>query len=145
MTSWSRQAARERVYEVFVAGWASRTPLQLDNQAAFVPPAPTLAPAAPAAWARLAVRHLSSTQETIGQVGNRKWARIAVAVVQLFVQVGAATEAIDILTDAASDLLEGADLGDLHVFMVDTNEIGVTPTGWYQVNVNARFRYSQIH
>lgn len=130
--------AREKIYQRFVSdsGMTHLVNLTFDNDD-FQPPAGS-------DWMRLAVRHLASTQESLGGVGTRKFERIGSVVVQCFTPLDKGAAAGDNLATAARNVFEGKTFNPeaIHFFDCVVREIGPTGT-WYQVNVEAFFIYHE--
>jgi len=127
--------ARERVYQTWNTGWGATTTWARDN-INFTPPSNT-------SWARLSVRHLPSDVDSMGAVGDRKFLRTAMVLVQLFVPLDSNVQDADTLSTTARDLFEGKTLTPENLWFtaVDSREIGPTDDGWFQVNVEATFNY----
>ncbi len=126
------------LYQRFMTGWADRTPYCFDNEG-FDPPA--------AQWARLSVRALASSQETMGRKGNRKFARPALLTVQLFEPPGQGVSTLTDLGEAARALFEGCrfEPHDIRFNAVDVLTIGQVEGGrWWAVNVQGRLEYQDI-
>lgn len=129
-------AAREAIYQAFVDAWGATTAFTFDNEE-FEPPAD-------AAWARLAVRHNGSTQETLGRAGNRKFARFGSAFVQVFTPINQGAREADTLAKQAREVFEGVSLAGTTVRFYDVIVREVGPDGkWYQTNVEATFEYDE--
>lgn len=141
MISYTDTAAKERLTRAFVDAWGSTTPVQLDNEQPFLPPTPTAPPAAPAAWARCVVRSLDRRQATMGSAGGRRFDRIVLVIVQIFVQAGCGTELANQLADQAGAIFEGVEIDEIDCYKTDVLEIGADGKGWYQANVQTRARY----
>lgn len=132
--------AKQIIYAALTAGWIGDvdTTLTLDNDD-FDPPAKTL-------WGRGVVRHLGSSQETLGDTGNRKFERSGSLIVQLFAPLDKGTIPSDNQAEIVQGLFEGKTLvsGGDQVIFTDAviREIGPTEDG-YQTNVEAFFTYHE--
>lgn len=123
--------ARESLYQAFLTGWASATPLYFENE----DPGDQ-----DAAWVRFSVRHTDAIQDTLGKTGNRRFIRNGSIFVQIFVPINQGLAQSDTYATAARNILEGKTIDSIHIYGVTTTEIG--PDGeWYQVNVEAPFTY----
>jgi len=129
--------AREAIYATFVAAWGTTSALTLDGEA-FSPPAG-------APFVRLAVRHTGSQQESLGDVGNRKFNRVGSVFVQVFAPKDQGARVADQLAHAARAILEGTHFSgsDIRIFAAATRELGPDEDGYYQVNVEAAFDYTE--
>lgn len=96
-------------------------------------------------WARLAIRHLGSTQDTLGKQGNRKFERTGIAFVQVYVKADEGTKQSKELTQVVMDGFEGESITGTNVTFLDVipRETGVD-RGWFQTVVEANFRYFEL-
>lgn len=141
--------AREAIYKRFVEEWVSGsdplTPYALDNER-FDPPAGADGRGAP--WARCSVRNIDSGQHTLGRPGNRKFQRIALARVEIFVPPGSGRWDTDTYLMTAMSLFEGrpSPAGtNIEFYEVLPEEIGLIEDGrWDLSTVSARFDYEEI-
>ena len=129
--------SRTAVYEAFIAAWTpTGHELTFDNEA-FSPPVDV-------PWARLSVRQLASTQETLGRVGNRRFSRLAAAFAQIFVPIDEGTSIADNLATIARNAFEGTSLTGTTVRFQDVIVREIGPEGrWYNVTVEAQFEYDE--
>ena len=125
--------ARESIYEAFKVGWSGETPFYYDNEIAKMDDDP---------WVRLVVRHNKGDQETLGAVGNRKFERGGLVIVQVFVPLDLALARADELASLVQDIFEGKTIENVRFHGVLTREIG-PDTKWYQLNVEAPFYYNE--
>lgn len=141
--------AREAIYKRFVDEWISGgeplTPYTFDNET-FDPPKGDDGRGAP--WARCSVRTLDAGQQTLGRAGQRKFFRIALARVELFVPPGSGRWDTDTYMMAAKNLFEGRTSPgstSIRFFEVVPQEIGLIEDGrWDLSTVEARFNYEEI-
>lgn len=94
-------------------------------------------------WFRFSVRHIDGSQSSLGEVGSRRFNRIGLVTVQIFIPAGARglTQA-DKLGKMAVDAFEGKDVSGIWFRNVRLIEVG--PSGpWFQYNVLANFTYDQ--
>ncbi len=134
MTTFSE--AREAIYKEFLAAWPGTTPLTFDNEK-FTPPAES-------EWARLSVRHLTATQETLGSVGNRKFARFGLVFVQIFCPLNQGLTASDVLVIIAQSVFEGERITGTTIRFLDVNvqEQG-RDNDSFSIVVEANFEYDE--
>ena len=96
-------------------------------------------------WVRLTVRHFGGGQESLGDVGSRKYNRTGSVLVQVFVPQGeGGIRTADTLAHEARGLLEGKTLNSnsIRLFDAEIREIGPTE-GWFMVVVEARMEYTE--
>ncbi|UFK26767.1 structural protein [Roseobacter phage RDJL6] len=130
--------AREAIYQQFVNAWGSETPFTFDNED-FKPPKDE-------PWVRLVVRHEGGEQETLGPVGNRKFARTGRVLIQVFAVEDAGTDRTDELLTLARNAFEGVTLAGTTVRFhgVTVREVGSAPKEkWFQSIVDAPFEYDE--
>lgn len=99
-------AAREAVYGRFVTNWEAEwpdVPYVFDNEAAN----------AEDTWVRVSVRHLTSTQDTLGVPTARRWRRRALAFVQIFTPVNAGAGGADDYAETVRSTFEGTSFSGL--------------------------------
>lgn len=126
---------REAIYEAFIAGWAGYSPVCLDNEK-FTPPTASL-------WVRVSVRHLSSSQESMGGISNRRFERAGLIIVQVFAPLDAGGKTIDDAVQKVRDIFEGTRIiagGDVRVNALEVRELGPLE-GWNQTNAEAHLTY----
>lgn len=142
-TSTTFEEAKIAIAGKLVTFWNAATasaPLALPNED-FTPPKPgTNTP-----WARLAFRHNSSFQQTQGPVGCRKFERQASAFIQVFRPEDEGEENSAELVDLVLAEFEGARITGTTVCFLDVIPREVGPSGkWYQVTIEATFRYTEV-
>lgn len=94
-------------------------------------------------WVRLVVRSTARTQETLGQVGNRRFRATASVFVQVYTQVDTGVKQSDVLAKAAADVFDAVSFSGLDFQSAIVRETG--PSGrWYQSVVEAEFDYDEI-
>lgn len=135
--------AIEFISAQFVAAWPAASggvPIALDNEAH-----PELAGVD--TFAQLTIQHTASRQLTHGSVGTRRWLRMGVIYVRLWVAADRGRAPLAALCDAARSVFEGIDLGTgladaLTIEAGQTREVG--PDGQqYMAAVQFGFRYYQ--
>ena len=91
-------------------------------------------------WARVTVRHQTSTQETIGGPSCRKSLVEGLLTLQIFTPAGDGHVLADQIADTMVAALRAANASDLWFFQVRVNEIGQDGP-WFNSNLLADFRY----
>ena len=134
MTTLSQ--ANEAVMTRFLTNWGTTTPVVLDNEN------PINQPTLP--WVRAVIRGLENEQETLGTVGNRRFLRRAMLMIQVFTSLNIGSEAADLLVTTARNIFEGARFSGIWFFHGDVIPIGVTEDGVYQVNLEMKFNYEEV-
>lgn len=128
--------AREAIYQRFVDEWTGGEVYTFDNED-FTPPEN-------ANWARVAVRHLASTQETLGASGGRKFSRLGSVFVQIFTIQDTGTADVDTLSTRAREMFEGRGITGTTIRFYDVIVQETGPSGkWYQTTVEAQFEYDE--
>lgn len=136
-SSTTLDEAVQAILNLFVTNWGTTTPYQIENEN-FKPPST-------GSWVRVWLRHGPSAQVTLGQVGNRKFERDGSVLVNVFTNVGAGRGAGDALAKQVRAIFEGKRITDttIRFFQVPIQE--AAPDGkWYQTNVIADFRYTEV-
>ncbi len=129
--------ARDVIYKQFATDWGSTTAIAYQN-INYTPPNDG------SPWVRLNVIHITSTQASLGGVGDRRFRRRGVVVVQVFTKDGDATYNNDTYADKARGIFEGKKLSGVTFQNVGVETIGSDGFGWYQQNVRAEFWYDAI-
>ncbi len=133
--------ARNTIVSHFRTAWLAQTPpipeLQYDDVRADLPDGDE-------SWARIFVRHGSSSQVTIGKATQRRFRRIGLITIQVFTPAGGGLSLNDIYAKVAMDAFEGTSTGgDAIEFRdVSSQEVGVDGP-WFQTNVTATFVYDE--
>ena len=127
--------AAEAIYQSFETAWGATSALTFDNEE-FDPPDN-------APFVRLTVRHNGARQDTIGRATNRKFGRTGSVFVQIFTLANEGRANADNLAQTARAVFEGVTLSGTTLFFrnVIVREIGPGDGRWYQVNVEAEFKY----
>lgn len=129
--------AKQAMLLAFTTAWGTTTPVTIDNEehnnnAGVVP------------WVRVTIRHDLSTQETLGKVGNRKFARGGSVFVQVYVLGNEGTDEADTLSTTARNVFEGVSLAGTTVRFKDVIVRETGPSDkWYQTVVEAVFEYDE--
>lgn len=127
--------AREAVYSRFVTEWDDETDFVLGNE--------EFDTEGVNEYVRLSVRQTASRQTSMGQAGNRRFERRAIAFVQVFTT--GSDQRLDTLLQQAKDIFEGVSLAGstvsfLEVLARETGQDGKHNGGL----VEARFRYEEV-
>lgn len=139
--SLTRAQARDEILGLFKATWDSLPapvpPVAYDDNA----PPPTKGDQA---WARVTLLHNDGDQQTLGGIGNRRFNRLGVVIVQVFTPYGGGSTKADVLVPVARDAFEGKSTpGGVwfrHVREQDAGKSGQ----WQQTNVSAEYEYDEI-
>jgi hypothetical protein len=131
-------AARESLYTEFYNSFTGvpQARITFDNEK-FDPPEDV-------SWVRFAVRHFGGGQESLGDVGARKFNRTGAAFVQVFIPQDTGIRDADTLAQEARTVLEGKTLlsGAVRTFDSEIREIGLND-GYFMVVVETRFEYTE--
>jgi len=129
--------AREAIYQRFVDVWNDETVYTFDNEDFKTPKRDP--------WVRLVVRHEGAFQETLGQVGNRRFARVGRVLVQVFTAEDQGTSRSDELVMLATSAFEGVTLASSTVRFseVSFREVGAGDDKFFQALVDAPFEYDE--
>jgi hypothetical protein len=135
MTTYAQ--AREAIYQEFFDAWGSTTVFTFDNEK-FDPPKND-------SWVRLSVRHQAADQETLGKVGNRRFMRSGLAIVQVYIPIDGGMAAGDSLIALVKTAFEGKRLtgSTVRFFSTLAREIG-SDGKWFQINVETPFDFEEI-
>lgn len=95
------------------------------------------------AWARAHIQHNDGNQTTFGSVGGRRFRRIGIVTIQIFVPLQEGLTLSDALVKIAMDAFEGQHATlDTGVWFRNVRFREVGPDGpWFQANVLADFVY----
>lgn len=127
-------AAKESIIQQFVTDWGANSAYTIDNEE-FTPP--TNAP-----WVRVAVRHVASQQTSLGAVGNRKFDREGLVLIQVFGRLDRGTNAVDDLAEKALAIYEGKSIDKIWFTSTVIREVGPLE-GWYQISLDAQFTWTE--
>lgn len=149
MAITSNEEARDAILDKFKAAWDANAATHADGVVPpvewpnILPPDPPLS-AGNAPWARVVIKHNAGEQRSFGEPLSRRFARIGVVVVQVFVPAGERGLLTgDRLGKVALDAFEGEESGDVWFKNVVQREIGVDGA-WHQTNVIAEFEYDVV-
>jgi len=127
-------AAKESIYQQFVTDWGSASAYTFDNEK-FDPPSD-------APWVRVAVRHAASRQVCLGGVGNRKFDRDGLVLIQVFGRLDRGTKEVDDLVEKALAIYEGKTIDLIRFISTVPREIGPID-GWYMATLDAQFTWTE--
>lgn len=91
---------------------------------------------------RVYIRHGEGEQATLGSVGNRRFDRQGVVIVQVYTPTGDGFTLDDTLATLARNCFEGVTSGGVWFRRVKAQEVGKTGK-YFQTNVTASFEYSE--
>lgn len=131
----TRNEASEAIYTRWRDNW-TYTPYLFDNER------PDVLPAVP--WVRLVIRELEGQQETLAAVGNRRFLRRAMVVIQVFTELNQGIKASDELVHLARSVFEGTRFSGVWFLHGNVFDIGVTQEGLYQTNLQILFNYEEV-
>lgn len=129
--------AKQRILAVFLADFTATTNITLDGEK-YNPPTDDN-------WVRVAIRHTSRSQESLGSVGRRKFESVGSVFVQCFSPLDSGSGSADTMAAAAQNVFEGKLIGTterLRFTSAAITEVGPTDD-WYQINVEAFFTYTE--
>ena len=141
-------AARDELMEALRTGWLANATsagveLQFDN-VKNDPPTAVGTEGRPVSWARLTMRHSLGAQDTLGELGNRRFLTGGTITWQIFTAPGDGHAAGDALAEIALGLIRTVRTpSGVWAFDVVPAEIGISGT-WFQFNVFGTFRYEAI-
>jgi hypothetical protein len=133
--------ARDDIIGLFTTAWNAQTPpipllIYQDKESDLPDNAP---------FARLSIEHTIFNQQTLANVGNRRFRRFGIITVQIFSLAGEGLANADVFAKVALDAFEGKATGadSIEFRNVRINEIGIDGP-WFQTNVLAEFEYDEI-
>ncbi len=128
--------ARGAIYTAFNTGWGATSAFTFDNEK-LNPPDATV-------WARLVVRQVARSQESLGGIGRRKFESGGVVIVQCFSPLDDGVDEADTLAEVARAIFEGKTLLPENIRFTSSVVLEIGPTeDWYQINVEAFFTYTE--
>ena len=126
-------AVRGDIYTTFKTAWGSTSPFTFDNER-YDPPDG-------ACWARVAVRHNSRQQESLGGITHRKFESSGSVFIQCFCPRDSGAAGADALAEVAQGIFEGKTINGIRFTSSNIQEIGPTED-WYMIVVEASFTYT---
>lgn len=127
-------AAKESIVQQFVTDWGANSAYTFDNE--------KFAPPVDAPWVRLSVRHVASQQTSLGGLGNRKFDREGLVLIQVFGRLDRGTKEVDDLVEKALAIYEGKTIDLIRFTSTVPREIGPID-GWYQSTLDAQFTWTE--
>lgn len=129
--------AEAEIRAFFNTGWASFTTVAWPDDK-FTPPDDVT-------WVRFDCRENDGAQASIGAPGSNRFRHFGVVTIQVFQPRGQASKDARAKATTALGIFMGAETtNDIHFFDVRARQIGEDAQGWYQINVEASFRYDEI-
>ena len=130
----TRAQMREAVYRRFITQWGTVSAFCFDNEALKEP--------ANTDWIKVDVRHQPGGQETLGEVGNRKYLRPAIVRGEIHSPNNVGVKSNDTLLETFRTIFEGVSFSGLRFFNVIDSEVG--PIGDdYVTLAQAFFEYDE--
>jgi len=127
--------ARELIYDHFIAQWGARTKYTFDNE--------QFTPVKGVAWARLSVRHTGATPESFGSLGNRRFERFGIVLIQVFVPAATGRKALDDHADFLKTMFEGKNLSGIRLAALVPRE-SAPEALWEGIVCEVPFAYSEV-
>lgn len=127
--------AREIIYDHFISQWGSRTKYTFDNE--------QFTPVKGVAWARLTVRHTGAALESFGGLGNRRYERFGLLLIQVFVPAGSGRKALDDHADFLKTMLEGKTVNGIRLAALVPRE-SAPEALWEGIVCEVPFAYSEV-
>lgn len=130
--------AEDLVVKHFLAGWGNTSLVFLEGENSKEPDDGSIE------WCRFTIRHLNAGQETLGQPGNRKFNRDAVAHVQLFMPENQGKRPLSSRMQLALNIFEGVRIlnSSIRFNTVRPQERGQDKK-WLSADVEAEFSYTE--
>lgn len=128
--------ANEAVLDRWVTLWGTTTSYVFDNER----PQSVLSPP----WVRVVIRGLENVQETLGEVGRRRFLRRSQVFIQVFTALNVGTKQADELVQQARAIYEGTRFSGVWFFHGNVIPIGPIQDGLYQVNLELPFNYEEV-
>lgn len=130
--------ANEAITQLFFDTWnPTGFPFTLGNEK-FDPPEDS-------PWTRMVVRHNAATQSTLGRAPARKFDRFGSVLIQLFTPQREGTRRSAELVQTVVNGFEGARISGTTICFFDVipREVGASDR-WYQVTIEAEFRWTEV-
>lgn len=109
--------AIQSILSRFETFWADRTPIIMEGE--------TRDRSTDGAAVRFTIRHLPSKQGTYGNVGLRRFDRLADVYMEVFIPQDQGRTPADLLIEEFRSLFEGVQFDGIRAFEVSTQEVGV--------------------
>ncbi len=93
-------------------------------------------------WCRLAVRLFGGGQESLGDVGARKFNREGLVFVQVFLPQDNGVAEADTIAQEVRDIFEGTTISGVRLFDTEIREVGLTD-GYHMTIAETAFEYTE--
>jgi hypothetical protein len=130
------QEVRNEIMVRFRTEFVGQFPIALDNQKFTKPDTPTK-------WARLSIIFNTGSQFSLGKVGNRRFQRLGLVIVQIFTPANSGTNDNDTLAKSVVDLFDGVRISDLSLYSGRVTTVG-NDGEYYQQNAVIEFDFQEI-
>jgi len=94
-------------------------------------------------WVRVAVRHTTAPQVSLGKKTNRKFDRNGNIFIQVFDDAGNGASGSDALVKELVDLFEGEEFSGIYIRNAEAREVGASGK-WYMQLVECEFNFEII-
>ncbi len=128
--------AKQAVNDRFKTLWGTKTTYSLPNE-------PFTQPTPDESWVRLTVLNVGGGQESLGKVGNRRFERRGIIIVNVFTPLEEGTFGGDTLASEVQTIYEGTKFDGITVNDSRIREKGVEDQ-WYHTIMEADFIYYEI-
>ena len=125
--------ASNAIAKRLISSWGATTPIATENDNF-----DTEGQDAP--WIKLSVNPISSQQHTLGSKSNRKFERIGIINIQVFVEAGTNIETCTLLSQQALAIFEGEEF-DSVVCQVGLIQTIGREEKWFQMNVSIDYNF----
>ena len=141
------QNVEDILVRCFLQAWGDTTPVILKNQKQ------TQIPKGAEAWVRFTVLRTASAQDSLGEVGNRRFLRMGRVFVQIFVRTGTKTGRLNELSSKVMDLYENTTFPNFRVLQItqqdlaDGADVSNSKSGdgvWFGTLINVQFTFDEI-
>lgn len=134
--SLTKAQAVELIYQRLKDNFTT-VPFELPNEKGNTP--------ASGSWIRFTVFEDDSEQTTLGQIGNRKFKRAGMILINIFTIMNIGVKESNTLADELRAIFEGVSFGGVRCYNAVARDIGDSDQGsWYQVNLEIDYDYDQI-
>lgn len=137
MSSTTINQAREAIYKTLVDNWVT-TPIVFQDE--------NYTPQSNSYWVRLSMKHLESSQDTLGGVGFRRFVRRSRVFIQVFGPSNAGLKTLDEYATTIAALYEGKgrlENTNMRIYNVTINE-GVVDGHFQPMIVEFDIEYEEI-
>lgn len=134
MSSLTLKAARAALYTRWISVWANRKPFHFDGEQFTIP--------ASGVWARVKVQHVTSSQETLGKPGTRRFERFGFVYVQLFTDVNTGFAALDDYVAVVKTIFEAQEVSGIVLYAMEHEELPAEDR-WQGIVCRIPFAYNE--